>query len=103
MKVLGRQTFLVLMMLYRGWVLVHLWAWFIMPLFDVAALRTIPAVGLIAVTAIFQSPKTSDIVASMDLEKRVDGKILVGVLSYLLPVLYPSLVLLIGWVWHFWV
>ena len=103
MKALGKFTYSLALMLYRGWALTHLWRWFVMPIFDTLPLGAVEAVGLVIVTSIFQSPALSDILAGMDIEKRPDGKIEKLVVAYVVPAAYTSFVLVLGWAWHLFV
>lgn len=86
----GIFALLVISSLLRGFVLVKIWGWFIVPLFHLPVLTLLPAIGLALVVGFmtYQYQYSKD-------ERSTGEKVFE---SILLTFLYPLLVLLTGWV-----
>ena len=86
----GIFALLVISSLLRGFVLVKIWGWFIVPLFHLPVLTLLPAIGLALVVGFmtYQYQYSKD-------ERSAGEKVFE---SIFLTFLYPLAVLLTGWV-----
>lgn len=77
----------------RGWVLVKLWAWFVLPVFNLPKIHTMQAIGLMLfVSFVINHPSCPSIKkqSMMDIVARALG----------MSFIYPMLVLGIAAIWH---
>ena len=96
MKFLGKITFGVLTALYRGWVLTHLWLWFVVPVTRMDPIGVVQGIGLMWVIGIFKGIGAADLHALKDLEGADEI-----FHTYVLPVVAPTACMFFGWIWHF--
>lgn len=79
---------------WKGYVLTILWAWFIVPIFGLAAITIPQAIGL-ALIILFVTPTPSSSKSKDEFSTRV-------ALAIFLPFMLPAFVLLIGWIVNHW-
>jgi hypothetical protein len=86
LSLLGISALVVLSSIWRGFVLSILWGWFMVPLFGLPALNIPFAIGIALVVG-FLTHQSSN-----ENEKTDWGN------SITMAVMYPALILLVGWV-----
>lgn len=92
-------VFAPLAMVYRAWVLVLLWGWFVVPVTGWPELSIWQAVGLAAVAVLFSSSRgeRADELARKELDEGVGASIFKAVFT---SIWTPTIALLIGYIAH---
>ena len=95
-------VFLVPSYLYIGFVFSRLWAWFIVPVFNLPALTVMQAVGINIVVGLLTSgyPKNEFKIKDGQLVEVNGVDAVSGRIVWIF--LYVSFVWGIGWCWHWW-
>lgn len=83
---------IVVTAILNGWVLMIMWGWFIVPLFELPALRVVEAIGVSMVISMLTVKHEYKEDKHKTTEDRVS--LVVAMLSY------PVIVVLIGWIVH---
>ncbi len=91
LAILGVVALIAITSLWRGFVLVKLWSWFIVPVFHLPLLTYAPAIGLSLVVGFLVYQYHSD-----EADQRPAGEKFTH--ACIISFIYPLIVLMIGWV-----